>query len=365
MKILYKKLLKPILFIFHPDDVHVWFLQIGKLLGSNFFTKALVEGLFKYENPVLEQKVCGINFSNPVGLSAGFDKDGDLTNIIERVGFGFESVGTLTPQAYEGNPKPWTQRLINSKSILVNFGLKNKGSEEFIKTHSDLNSKFPYFISVGKTNCPDTVTLEQGINDYKNILTQLEQVNLGSVYEINISCPNAYGGESFASPKSLDLLLEALQPLKLSKPVFLKMPINLPWEEFREMLAIAVKYNVSGVIIGNLNKIRDESLLIDPLTPDMKGNLSGKPTQKLSNDLIAKTYKEFGNKLVIVGVGGIFSVEDAIEKIRLGASLIELITGMIFEGPMLIGEINRGLTQHLTDKGLNNISELVGEAHRI
>ncbi len=365
MKIIYKNFVKPILFLFHPDDVHVWFLKIGKLLGTNIFTKTLVSILFKYEDPVLEQKVCGVKFQNPIGLSAGFDKDGDITNIIASVGFGFESVGTLTPRAYEGNPKPWTQRLIKSKSILVNFGLKNNGSEEFIKTHRNLDSNYPYFISVGKTNCPDTVTLEQGIQEYKTILTQLEEANIGKVFEINISCPNAFGGESFATPNSLKLLLEALQTIKISKPIFLKMPINLPLEEFREMLITAVKYKVSGVIIGNLNKIRDLSSLQDTLTPDMKGNLSGKPTQALSNELIKKTYKEFGDKLVIVGVGGIFSFEDALEKIRLGATLVELITGIIFEGPTLIGEINSGLASHIKKRGLRNVSELVGEAHRI
>lgn len=351
--------------MFDPDDVHEFFLTVGNILGKYSVSRYITKALFFYKSARLSQNLAGIEFSNPIGLSAGFDKDGLLTEIIADVGFGFESVGTLTPQAYEGNPKPWTRRLKKSKSILVNFGLKNKGISDFIPKHKNLSKTFPYFLSLGKTNCPDTVTLEQGLADYKKGIELFEQTNLGSVYELNISCPNAFGGESFATPQSLKLLLEALSKIKITKPIFVKMPINLAWEEFEQMLDLCVQYKISGVIIGNLNKDRSSTEIRDNLTSDMKGNLSGLPTQKLSNELISKTYAKYHNQLIVVGVGGIFSFEDGLEKIRRGASLIELITGMIFEGPSLISEINQKLDNYIVSKGLKNISELVGEYHKI
>jgi len=347
-----------------PDFVHALFLRIGSTLSSYAITKKLTSLALRHDSTRLSQTLCGIRFDNPVGLSAGFDKDGEIVGIVKEVGFGFESVGTLTPRPYKGNLKPWSRRLIKTKSILVNYGLKNKGIDTFIKLNSNLDSSYPYFISVGKTNCPDTVTIEQGIRDYIEILTKLENSNIGSVYEINISCPNAYGGESFSNAENLNILLDEIAKLKLSKPIFLKMPINLPYEEYDKILDTAVDHQISGVIIGNLNKDRSSYEISDPLDESMKGNLSGMPTQDLSNKLISRTFQKYGDKLVIIGVGGVFSFEDALRKIQLGASLIELITGMIFEGPQLIGEINQKLEQYLLENNIDDVSKIVGSDHK-
>ena len=151
--------------------------------------------------------------------------------------------------------------------------------------------------------------------------------------------------------------------LKPKKPVFLKMPINLPWVKFKALLDLAIKYKVAGVIIGNLNKNRQDPVIKDAIPSYIKGSVSGLPTQKLSNELIAKTYKTYGQKLVIIGVGGIFSAADAYAKIQRGATLVQLITGMIYEGPQLIGDINRGLVSLLHHDGYTHLSQAIGSYH--
>lgn len=151
-----------------------------------------------------------------------------------------------------------------------------------------------------------------------------------------------------------------LDKQNVSKPVFIKMPINLPVVEFDALLKIIVQHKVTGVVIGNLTKIRDPKLILDEIPKNIKGFISGKPTQKLSDELIKYTYKNFGDKLIIVGVGGIFSAEDAYKKIKLGASLVQVVTGMVFEGPTLVSEINYWISQFLKADGFKTISDAIG-----
>lgn len=352
--LLYKLFLKPIFFLQDPEGVHDRFTQLGRLLGSNGFTKILTRWMFNYENPELEREICGIKFKNPVGLSAGFDKDANLVNILPDVGFGFMSVGTVTYKPYKGNPKPRLYRLPKSKGLVVYYGLKNIGVKRIVKKLSNEvtkkqsnEDKFPLFISIGKTNADYTASENAGIKDYYDCLNKVIKAKVGDVYEINISCPNTFGGEPFTTAPRLEQLLKKLYTLKIDKPVFLKMPIDKKWPEFKKLCDVAVKYGVEGVIIGNLQKDHNHKDIKDKISEHVKGGISGKPTWDTSNDLISKTYESYGKKLVIVGVGGIFSADDAIEKLNRGASLVQLITGMIYHGPQLIGEINKGLSAEM------------------
>jgi dihydroorotate dehydrogenase (fumarate) len=177
---------------------------------------------------------------------------------------------------------------------------------------------------------------------------------------LNISCPNTYGGEPFTTPDRLDQLLSAVDRLRLKQPIFVKMPSHLSWREFDQLLRVIATHHIDGVTIGNLAKDRKAAKLSDPLPDTIKGGLSGKPTQKPTDDLICKTYLKYGKRFVIIGVGGIFTAEDAYRKIQLGASLVELITGMIFEGPQRIGQINQGIVALLERDGYKHISEAVG-----
>lgn len=353
------------LFRFDPEMVHDRFTKNGELLGKMGWTRLLVTKIFRFDDPKLKQTIAGIVFPNPVGLSAGFDKDGRLVNILPAVGFGYSQVGTVTKQAYPGNPKPRLYRLPKSRGIVVNYGLKNDGAGVIMDRlkRRQTAQHFPISISIGKTNCQATASTAGGVEDYTAGLAAAAASGTGDFYTINISCPNTFGGEPFTNESDLEQLLQFLVKVA-DKPMFLKMPINLPWPEFKQLLEVAIKYKVVGVVIGNLNKNREDPAIKDVIPEKIKGSVSGKPTWQLSNELISKTYEQYGKDLIIIGVGGIFSAEDAYEKIKRGASLVQLITGMIFQGPQLIGEINFGLVKLLERDGYNNISEAIGAYHR-
>lgn len=362
----YVNFAKPLLFKFSPDKVHHTTNKIGKTAGAFAPTRILTKAVFAYENTaVLGQTVNTIYFKNPVGLSAGFDKDFELLRLLPNLGFGFVEGGSLTFHASSGNPKPHYRRLPESKSILVNAGLNNDGVHTIvdrIKKQGSLD--YPLNISVAKTNSSHANTMQKGINDYLQSLKVIQKANVGDIITLNISCPNAYGGEPFTTPKSLDALLATVTKLTLHQPIFIKMPIDKPWTEFDQLLKIIIKYKIAGVTIGNLAKDRNNTAIKNTIPKSWQGNLSGKPTTLLSNELIHQTYRHYGNKLTIIGVGGIFNAQDTYEKIKHGASLVELITGLIFEGPQLIGQINHNLIQLLKDDGYTNISQAVGAYHK-
>lgn len=361
----YRYLAKPILFKFKPDGVHNSLVKLGSCLQKSRTINYSLRAIWAYKNEsMLSQNILGIKFHNPVGLSAGFDKNFELAKLLKATGFGFMEGGSLTFHECEGNPRPWFNRLPNTKSLVVYAGLANKGVKAIIKTLNDYPSDtfqdFPLNISVAKTNSKGSCTDKEAIADYVGSLTLLTMANLGDMYTLNISCPNTYGGEPFTTPGRLNTLLCAVDQLNLKQPVFIKMPSHLLWQEFKELLKVADKHAIAGVTISNLAKDRGQVKLMDPLPETIKGNLSGKPTWDLSNDLIRKTYLKYNKRFVIIGVGGIFSAEDAYFKIKLGASLVELITGMIFEGPQLIGQINQGLAKLLEQDGFQTLGEAIG-----
>jgi dihydroorotate dehydrogenase (fumarate) len=361
---LYKHVGKPILFAMPPDTAHASIIRLGRIVQRSKAIRSMMRGAWAYHNPVLTQKIHGITFKNPVGLSAGLDKNFAVPPLMHSVGFGFMEGGSITFKPCAGNPKPWFYRLPKSKSLVVNAGLANDGVEAIIARIQGYDQRiirdFPINISVAKTNSPETCTDEQAVADYIGSLRHIKRSRLGDLVTLNISCPNTYGGEPFTTPERLELLLAAVDRLRLSQPVFIKMPSHLPWHEFFCLLRVAARHHVDGITIGNLAKDRQKAKLSDPLPDHIKGNLSGMPTQKATDKLIYKTRRAFGKRFVIIGVGGIFCAEDAYRKIKLGANLVELITGVIFEGPQLIGQINRDLVTLLEKDGYASIDEAVG-----
>lgn len=344
----YTKLIKPILFLQDPEAIHDRFILAGRVLNSNPFTRSLVSVAFKYSDPILQQIVAGITFKNPVGLAAGFDKDAQIPRLMYNVGFGFAEVGSITAKPYEGNPRPRLKRLIESKSIWVNYGLKNQGADII---HNHLSNKYfplPIGINIAKTNSLETTTPKLAILDYLYTIKLFQ--DKGDYIAINISCPNAFGGCQFHDPLLLNQLLFQVDKLKIQKPVFLKLSPDLSKSNLDKIIEVTDKHHIAGFICTNLNKDHDLPT----------GGMSGKLVEEKSNRLIKYLYKKTQGKYVIIGLGGIFSAEDAYKKIRLGASLVQLITGMIFQGPSIIGEINCDLARLLRRDGFKNISESVG-----
>lgn len=352
---LYKWILKPIFFKYDPEKVHDFITSTGQFLGEYVFTKKITGIFFGYSHLSLEQNILGINFKNPIGLAAGFDKNAKLMKIMPRVGFGFEEVGSFTAKPYGGNQKPRLYRLPENKTLRVNYGLKNLGTK-FL--HQQLQNKtwsFPVGISIAKTNIPETSEVQKGIEDY--FFTYKTFQDIGDYFTINISCPNTCEEKPiFAKPQNLDLLLSKIFSIPKIKPVFIKLSPDLPDVELQEILEICQKYPVDGFVCSNLTKI-------NKLGHNGKGGFSGKAVEELSNQLIQKVYKFYGGKKIIIGCGGIFCAKDAYKKIKLGANLLQLITGMIFEGPQLISDINFGLVKLLKTDGYKNISEAVGKEY--
>lgn len=299
----------------------------------------------------------GIKFNNPIGLAAGFDKNGELTDILPSIGFGFMEIGSITGEPCEGNAKPRLWRLKKSKSLLVWYGLKNEGAEELSKKLKDKIFSIPLGTNIAKTNSKDTVNTEKGIADYAKAFEKFK--NIGSYFTVNISCPNAFGGQPFTDPKSLHLLLTKIDKIPTKKPIFLKFAPDLSREEIDDLVEVCQNHRVHGFICTNLTKNRSNKNILDTVQ-STDGGMSGKIVEELSNDMLSYIYKKTKGKYIMIGLGGVFNAEDAYKKIRKGASLVQLITGMIFEGPQVISEINQGLVKLLKADGYSNISEAIG-----
>jgi len=362
----YRYIARPILFRFPSEIIHELLTNTGEIIGTTPLLQTAFRELLVVKNPSLSQTFFDIPFANPIGLSAGFDYKAQLTQLTPSLGFGFETIGTITNFPYGGNQKPRLGRLVQSQSLLVNKGFKNEGIQAVLTKLSEKTFTIPIGLSIGRTNSQTITTQKQAIVDICKAFQKAEQSTIPfSYYELNISCPNLSGNISFYPPKHLRDLLHEVTKLKLAKPLFIKMPIEKSEDEVEAMLKVIVKFPVQGVIFGNLLKDRnDPALLPEEVATYPVGNFSGKPTQRHSDALISYTYKHYGKQLLIIGCGGIFSAEDAYRKIRLGASLVQLITGLIFEGPQLISEINQGLVTLLHKDGFSNLSEAIGAEHK-
>ena len=334
-----------------------------RVAGKFWITRKIAYLSWGYAHPALRQEILGIKFQNPVGLSAVFDKDATLIDIMPSLGFGFTEVGSITGEPSEGNPKPRLWRLKKSKSLVVYYGLKNEGCEAVASKLKGKKFPLPVGISIAKTNSKETVADDSAVADY--FKTYREFAGIGDYATINISCPNAFGGQPFTDSGKLEKLLQKIFSIPKTKPIFLKISPDLNPDEIDKILEVANKFPVDGFVCTNLTKNRDKDLNKNILDEDVppQGGISGKVVAGLSDNLIRYVYKKTrGNskKPIIIGVGGVSSAIDAYCKIKAGASLIELITGMIFEGPQLISSINMGLVKLLKADGYQNISEAVG-----
>ncbi len=366
--LMYKSLIKPILFLFSPDTVHNLIVNLGKIAQSTGFSRWLLRKMWRRDRVILEQQVNGMSLKNPIGLSAGFDKNIELTPLMQSVGFGFATGGSITLAPRKGNPRPWFYRLPKTESLVVHAGLANKGLvtiKDGIRRNQKRAKTMPLFISVAVVAKNANETNQDAIIDAKNTTLYILQRSLANAIEINISCPNAGDDQPFTQPQLLDELLGELDKIDRGVPFFVKMPNLLQLKHFDDLLKVISRHNIQGVTIANLVKNRESVKLQDELPEDVKGGLSGSPTRARSTALIRYAYKKYGGKLTIIGVGGVFTADHAYEKIRAGASLVGMITGMIFNGPGVVGQINKELAQLLERDGFKNITEAVGADHKI
>lgn len=353
----YRQVVKPLAFRFDAELVHDRISGLGQMLGRWPLTRQLTRAMFDYDHPLLRTTLAGVALKNPIGLSAGFDKEGRLSDIMPAVGFGFMEIGSITGSPSPGNPKPRLWRLPKSQAIVVHFGLNSSGSQAVADRLRHREFRLPVAVSIAKANLPTMDTVTEGIGDYLQAATNLCQI--GQWLVINISCPNTSGGEPFADPKNLDALLAALEPVVRHRPVFIKLPVDLPWAQLDGLIAVAERHEVTGFTCTNLAKDRDPGLITDAVVPS-QGSISGKVMEARSNEVLAQVYRRTAGRRPLVGVGGIFTAADAYRKIRLGASAVQLITGLIYRGPSAISDIKRGLVRLLQRDGLSSLQAAIG-----
>lgn len=357
----YLGVVKPIFFLLDPEKVHDRAIRSGKFFAATRVGQKFISFLFSYKHKSLEQHIEGITFPNPIGLAAGFDKNAELTKILPSVGFGFAEVGSITGEQCAGNTGKRLWRLPKSNSLVVYYGLKNNGCEAIAKKLTNKTFIIPIGISIAKTNSPDTCEVAEGIADYAKAFETMKDI--GHYMTINISCPNAHGGEPFSDPGRLERLLTQLDAIEYDKPVFLKLAADHTLQELDALLDVALKHRIHGFVCTNLAKDRNNkrsmSKVKETKLPDV-GGLSGKVVEDLATETIRHVYKRTKGSKIIIGVGGIFTAQDAYTKIKAGANLLQLITGMIYQGPQTISEINQGLVRLLKEDGFSNISQAVG-----
>ena len=362
LHVLYVAIVKPLIFLWEPEVAHAKLKTVGKILGSNALFRALASLLFNYQHKSLRTTVDGVEYPNPVGLSAGFDKDGELTSIYPSLGFGLAELGSFTGEITAGNPGRRLFRMKKSKSILVWYGLNNMGADKIAARLKDVKFRIPIGISAAKSNITEDFILDESIEDY--IKTYTTFADIGHYTTFNISCPNTQDGEPFINKDNLRALCNAIRDNYVpNKPVYVKLAADLTREELEDTLDVVMENKdvINGLVLTNLAKPSGEGG--KEIKGDLayhKGAMSGLPVQRIATQMIRDTYRYTGGEVTIIGVGGIFTARDAYEKITSGASLLHMITGMIYEGPQTMGEINRGLVKLLKKDGFNSIEEAVG-----
>lgn len=353
----YKYGVKKVIFGMEPDDAHEATVNFSRNAGKIAPLMWLLRQMIDYTDPILETKVMGVDFNNPFGLSAGLDKNCDMSTVLEAAGFGFETVGSTTARPSNGNPRPWFHRLPEYASMMVHAGLANDGSEKVINRVEKAYTKSTTMrlsVSIARTNDNLTKDDAEGIEDYR--ISMERAVGKSHMIEVNISCPNTRVGERFVNPETLDKLFDVLDTVEHPQPVLVKMPQDKAWPEFKELLDVLAEHKVDGVTIANLRK--DRTGLTIPA--DWKGNLSGMPTYAKSNELIERTYRDYGERFTIAGVGGVFTPVQAYRKIRAGSSLVMFVSSLMFRGPQNITALKRGLADLLRRDGFDTVSEAVG-----
>ena len=361
--------IRPLIFMMEPEQAHRTLKKAGVFLGNNKFLKSLTGLFFNYNHESLNIEVDGINYRNPIGLSAGFDKDGELTKIYPSLGFGLAELGSFTGEVCPGNPGKRLFRMKKSKSIVVWYGLNNEGSEKISQRLADEDfGDLRVGINAANSNLTPEFILQDSISDYLKTMKLFKDI--GDYYDVNISCPNTQDGEPFVDKDNLDALLIAInkeiRPIS-DKPIYVKLAADMTLEEINIIVDACMEHGMDGVVCTNLAKPEfnsehrpEEYPTNRGLLPKGKGAMSGLPLQRISTNVIRHVYRRTRGQLTIIGVGGIFTARDAYEKITSGASLCHMITAMIFDGPQAMNEINRGLVKLLKADGFDSISQAVG-----
>lgn len=338
---MYKLLLRPFLFLIDAERVHHLVFRFLSVTGKIPGVKALLGSIFSYKHTTLERKILGLHFENPVGLAAGFDKDAKLIDELSCFGFGFIEIGTLTPKPQPGNDKPRLFRLKADQALINRMGFNNGGVIEAAERLGKRSSKVIVGGNIGKNKVTSN---DQAFVDYTACVDTLD--GLVDYFVVNVSSPNTPGLRELQEKEPLRKLLADVKALTLSKtnpkPVLLKIAPDLTTSQLDDIVEILLETKTDGVIATNTTISREG--LATPageLNAIGNGGLSGKPLRDRSTEVIKYLREKLGPAYPIIGVGGIMTAEDAVEKINAGADLVQIYTGFIYEGPAIVKKINK------------------------
>ena len=340
---MYKLLIRPLLFLFDPETIHHFTFRFIRLLHIVPGIPHLLRLIYSIKNPKLGKTLMGLHFPNPVGLAAGFDKDAIATDAFADFGFGFIEIGTLTPKPQPGNEKPRLFRLPKDKAIINRMGFNNSGAESAAARLAKRKSDILIGGNIGKNKLTPN---ENAFDDYRKCWEILDPVV--DYFVINVSSPNTPGLRELQEKEPLTQLMSGIKELSKTspkpKPVLLKIAPDLTNEQLDDIIGILLSTGTDGVIASNTTISRGGlSTSADTIKEIGAGGLSGAPLTKRSNDVIRYLRKNLGPDFPIIGVGGIMSAADAVEKIQAGADLLQVYTGFIYEGPGLVKKILKTL----------------------
>ncbi len=359
---LYQHLIRPLLFRFtDPEKIHSTTIQLLDQASKNYFINQTCKKIFQVQDKKLNILLGNLKLENPIGLAAGFDKHISAPLAYPMLGFGWAELGSITYSAQAGNPKPRLWRIPNDKGLIVHYGLANDGATETLKRFSKIGAHtIPYGISIAPTN---GLLGEAMINDYLKTFQMAERE--ADYITFNVSCPNVVGESIFTQMSFMrDLLISVSQRQKLNrkpKDIFIKISSGMNENDLSKIVEYSLQAGITGIIATNLLKDRKNTpFASSSASLNHPGGISGKHLQATSTQTIRTLYRLAKGKLCIVGVGGIFTAEDAYEKIKAGATAVQVITGFIYGGPETIHSINTGLLKLLKKDGFKNISEAIG-----
>ena len=342
---MYKLLVRPLLFSFDPEWVHYFTLNALRLLNKIPFSSWLFRKIYSYQNSSLEKELFGIKFKNPVGLAAGFDKNGKYIKEMSNLGFGFIEIGTITPKPQPGNPKKRLFRVQNDLAIINRLGINNDGNILCAERLKKNNSDVVIGGNIGKNT---TTSNEKADTDYIQNFEILHQYV--DYFVLNVSCPNVSNFTKLQEVEFLKKLIPQLKKINSTKPkkkpILIKISPDLNQDQLDETIDLILSENLDGIIATNTttsrNNLKTNKSKIEKIG---NGGLSGEPLKNKSTEVIRYISKKTNGNLPIIGVGGIMNPKDALDKIKAGADLIQLYTGFIYEGPSIVKKINQYLSK--------------------
>jgi len=340
---MYKTFIRPVFFKFSPETIHHWVVGGLRFIFKIPFKASAVRKFTAIDDPRLERELFGLKFKNPVGIAAGLDKQAEMYNELANLGFGFVEVGTITPKGQPGNPQPRLFRLPKDKALINRMGFNNSGVDAAIENLKKRKTNIIVGGNIGKNTATPN---DKAIDDYLYLFEKL--FDYVDYFVVNVSCPNITDLHELQDQESLTHILMEIQMLNLQrpkpKPVLLKVSPDLNEKQLDEVIEIVANTKIDGVVATNTtitrNGLQTDKKKIEEIA---NGGMSGQPIKNRATEVIRYLAEKSNKAFPIIGVGGIFTPEDAIEKLNAGADLVQVYTGFIYEGPMIAKRINKAL----------------------